>query len=38
MDNPEKLAGYGSQNREKQKRNTTRYMFDATMYKQAQIT
>jgi hypothetical protein len=38
MDNQEKLAGYGSQNEEKQNRNTSRYMFDATMYKQTQIT
>ena len=38
MDNPEKLAGQGTQNEEKQNRNTTRYVFDTTMRKQTQIT
>jgi hypothetical protein len=38
MDNPEKLATYGSQDEEKQSKNTTQYVLDTTMHKQAYIT
>ena len=41
MDNPEKLATYGTQDEDtKQKHNTTqyRYVLDTTMRKEAQIT
>ena len=37
MDNPEKLATYGTQDEEKQSKNTTQYVSDTTMRKQAQI-
>jgi hypothetical protein len=40
MDNPEKLALYGTQDEEKQNKNknTTQYMLDTTIRKQTQIT
>jgi hypothetical protein len=38
MDNPEKLATYGTQDEEKQSKNTTQYVLDTTMRKQTQIT
>ena len=38
MDNPEKLATKGTQDGEKQNKNTTQYVLDATMHKQTQIT
>ena len=37
MDNPEKLALYGTQDEEKQNKNTTQYILDTTMRKQTQI-
>ena len=30
MDNPEKMATYGTQEEEKQSKNTTRYVLDTT--------
>jgi hypothetical protein len=38
MDNPEKLATLGTQDEEKQNKNTTHYVLDTTMRKQTQIT
>ena len=38
MDNPEKLATYGTQDEEKQDKNTTQYVLDTTIQKQTQIT
>jgi hypothetical protein len=38
MANPEKLATYGTQDDEKQNKNTTQYVLDTTMRKQTQIT
>jgi hypothetical protein len=38
MDNPEKLATNGTQDEEKQNKNTTQYVLDTTMRKQTQIT
>ena len=38
MDNPEKLAVYGTQDKEKQSKNTTQYVLDTTICKQTQIT
>ena len=38
MDNSEKLATQGTQDEEKQNTNTTQYVLDITMRKQAQIT
>ena len=35
MDNPEKQATLGTQNEDKQTKNTTQYMLDTTMRKQA---
>jgi len=32
MDNPEKLATYGTQDEEKQCKNTTQYLLDITDY------
>jgi hypothetical protein len=32
MDNPEKLATYGTQDEEKQIKNTTQYMLDTTIW------
>jgi hypothetical protein len=37
MDNQEKLASYGTQDEEKQNKNTIQYVLD-TMRKQTQIT
>jgi hypothetical protein len=34
MDNPEKLVTYGTQDEEKQSKNTTQYVLDTTMRKQ----
>ena len=31
MDNPEKLAAYGTQDEDKQNENTTQYVLDTTM-------
>ena len=38
MNNPEKLATQGTQDEEKQSKNTTQYVLDTTMRKQTQIT
>jgi hypothetical protein len=38
MDNPEKLATLGTQDEEKQNKNTTQYMLATTLRKQTQIT
>jgi hypothetical protein len=38
MDNPEKLATSGTQDEEKQNKNTTQYVMDTTIRKQTQIT
>ena len=38
MNNPEKLATYGTQDEEKQSKNTTQYVLDTTIRKQTQIT
>ena len=38
MDNPEKLAIQGTQDEEKQNKNTTQYVLDTTTRKQTQIT
>ena len=38
MDNPKKLATYGTQDEDKQNKNTTYYALDITMRKQTQIT
>ena len=38
MDNPEKLATYGTQDEENQSTNTTKYVSNTTMRKQTQIT
>ena len=38
MDNPEKLVTQGTQDKEKQNKNTTQYVLDTTMRKQTQIT
>ena len=38
MDNPEKLALYGTQDEEKQSKNTKQYVLDTTIRKQRQIT
>jgi hypothetical protein len=38
MDNPEKLATYGTQDEAKQNKNTTQYVLDTTIRKQTQIT
>jgi hypothetical protein len=35
---PEKLATQGTQDEEKQNKNTTQYVLDTTMRKQTQIT
>ena len=37
-DNPEKLVTLGTQDEEKQNKNTTQYMLDTTIRKQTQIT
>ena len=38
MDNPEKLATLGTQDKETQNKNTTQYVLDTTIRKQTQIT
>jgi hypothetical protein len=38
MENPEKLATYGTQDEDKQNKNTTQYVTDINMRKQTQIT
>ena len=38
MDNPEKLPTQGTQNEDKQKKDTTQYVLDTTMGKPTQIT
>ena len=38
MDNPEKPTTYGTQDKEKQNKNTTQYVLDTTIHKQTQIT
>jgi hypothetical protein len=38
MDNPEKLATLGTQDEDKQNKNTTKYVLDTTMRKQTQTT
>jgi hypothetical protein len=37
MDNPEKLATYGTQDEEKQNKNAMQYVLDTNMLKQTQI-
>ena len=37
MDNPEKLATEGTQDGDKQSKNTTQYVLDTTIHKQRQI-
>jgi hypothetical protein len=38
MDNPDKLATYGTRDEEKQNKNTTQYVLDTTLRKQPQVT
>ena len=38
MDNPEKLATWGTQDEEKQNKNTTQYALETTRHKQTLIT
>ena len=38
MDNPEKLATKGSQDEDKQNKNTTHYVLETTIRKQTEIT
>ena len=38
MDNPEKLATYGTQDNDKQNKNTTKYVLNTTMRHETQIT
>ena len=38
MDNPEKLTIWGTQDEEKQNKNTTQYVLGTTILKQTQIT
>jgi hypothetical protein len=38
MDNPEKLAAYGTQDDDKQNKNITQYVLDTTIRKQTRIT
>jgi hypothetical protein len=38
MDNPEKLTPLGTQDEEKQSKNTTQYVVDTIIRKQTQIT
>jgi hypothetical protein len=38
MDNPEKLATYGTQDEDKQNKNTKQYLLDTTICKKTQIT
>ena len=37
MDNPEKLSTLGTQDEDKQQRNTTQYVLDTTIHKQTLI-
>ena len=37
-DNQDKLVAYGTQDEEKQNKNTTQYVLDTTIQKQIQIT
>ena len=37
-DNPEKLSTLGTQDEDKQNKNTTQYVLDTTIYKQTQTT
>ena len=37
MANPEKLGTQGTQDKDKQNKNTTHYVLDTTIWKQAQI-
>jgi hypothetical protein len=37
MDNPEKLATYGTQDEKKQNKNTTQYVLHITIRKQTQV-
>jgi hypothetical protein len=37
MDNPEKLATYGTQDEDKQSKNTTQYVLDTDIHKQARV-
>jgi len=37
MDNPEKLATLGTQDEDKQNKNTTQYVLDTIVHKQTQI-
>ena len=38
MNNPEKLATLGTQDKEKQNKNTTQFVLDTTIHKRTQIT
>ena len=38
MDNPERQTTYGTQDGEKQNKNTTQHVLDTTMRKKTQIT
>ena len=38
MDNREKLTTQGTQDEDKQNKNTAQYVFDTSMHKQTQIT
>jgi hypothetical protein len=38
MDNQEKLATYGTQEEDKENKNTTQYVLDTTIHKQTIIT
>ena len=38
MDNPEELATQGTQDEDKQNKNTTQYVLDTTVCKQKQMT
>jgi len=38
MENPEKMATYGTEDEKTKNRNTTQHMLDTTMRKQTQIT
>ena len=38
MDNPEKLTTEGTQDEDKQNKNTTQYMLETIIHKQSQIT
>jgi hypothetical protein len=38
MENPEKLATYGTQDEEKQNKSTAQYVLDTTIRKETQMT